>query len=322
MTFPTERDSQSFLAPALPLPPPAPNILMHHLHPFGSAVAHTIMLSSPVQLLFSGAAFPGHMAPTRHFRASTLSSLLPMVHAARLLLDPASRALQCDLGSNINVTADATLLRHYVQLPLPFDLQGADASVERMSCLGHGLFRLTFLDDTYADVRMYLCPQISETLLSPQAICESASHLFSGFTIHCSALDQSFVRFHRLPGGPDGMLHSDAPLLRSNNLFYFAQLHPHSVPTKASAMRLSRVLTTELWHQRLGYSSMHQLQHRQQCTTSPPSGLHRSVHPFHSRSICDDARSRRTHGRLARADRKSTRLNSSHLDLSRMPSSA
>ena len=262
----------------------------------GPAVAHTVTLSSPVCLLFAGATCPGPLVPTRHFRVFALDSSLPLVHTARLS-GSSSQSLQCDLGSNINVTADETLLHHYAPLSVPFDLQGADASVARMSCVGRGMFRLSFLDNTSADVQMYLCPQISETLLSPQAICDDAPTLFSGFTIHCSALDNSFVRFHRpacpvdLPGC--AAMYSDAPLLRSNNLFYFAQLHPRSVPTTASAMRLSQVLTTELWHQRLGHSGMHQLQHLQQCSTGLPSGLHRSIHPFHSCKICDDARSRK-----------------------------
>ena len=34
---------------------------------------------------------------------------------------------------------------------------------------------------------------------------------------------------------------------------------------------LSQVLTTELWHQRLGHSDMHQLQHLQQFSTGLPS---------------------------------------------------
>jgi hypothetical protein len=38
--------------------------------------------------------------------------------------------LQCDIGSNINVTADRSILCNYIALPEPFDLHGADASAQ------------------------------------------------------------------------------------------------------------------------------------------------------------------------------------------------
>ena len=210
-----------------------------------------------------------------------------------MVLAPAHRrGLQCDIGSNINVTPDRSILCNYVTLSEPFDLHGADASVRSMLCIGHGDFHLAFLDDTHTSIRMYHCPQLSETLLSPQAICDDNSHLFRGFTIHCSNLDNAYVRFHRNCPGDQ---YSDAPLARSNNLYYFAQLLPalngqRFLPT---SNRLSAVLSTELWHQRLGHPGMHQLRHLQQCTTGLPHGLHRSIHPLHACPTCEHARSRR-----------------------------
>jgi hypothetical protein len=53
----------------------------------------------------------------------------------------------------------------------PFDLQGADASVGNMLCIGHGNYSLSFRDGTHATIHMYHCPKIAETLISPQAIC-------------------------------------------------------------------------------------------------------------------------------------------------------
>jgi hypothetical protein len=87
----------------------------------------------------------------------------------------------------------------YVALSEPFDLHGADASVRSMPCVGHGDFLLEFLnDDAPTNIRMYHCPQLLETLLSLQAICDENCHLFRGFAaIHCSDLDNAYVRFHR-----------------------------------------------------------------------------------------------------------------------------
>ena len=161
-----------------------------------------------------------------------------------------------------------------------------------MLCVGHGYFPLEFLDASHTSIRMYHCPQLSETLLSPQAICDDNRHLFRGFTIHCSDLDNAYVRFHR---NCPGESYSDAPLARCNNLYYFAQLLPASNGQRfrPTSNRLSAVLSTELWHQRLGHPGMHQLRHLQQCTTGLPAGLHRSIHPLHECPTCENARSRR-----------------------------
>ena len=143
----------------------------------------------------ASSAAPGPLNhPSIHAASTPLSFFdhIPVAHTARrsFVLAPAHRrGLQCDIGSNINVTADRSILRDYILLPAPFDLHGADASVRSMICIGHGMFRLHFLtNNTHSDIRMYHCPQLSETLLSPQAICDDNRHLFRGFTIHCSDL--------------------------------------------------------------------------------------------------------------------------------------
>ena len=98
-------------------------------------------------------------------------------------------------------------------------------------------------------------------------------------------MDNAYVRFYQ---SPDFSSFSDAPLTRKNNLFYFTQLSLHP-----QANRLSPLLNTELWHQRLGHPGMHQLRHLQKCTTGIPSGLHQQVHPLHHCKICSDARARK-----------------------------
>ena len=218
--------------------------------------------------------------PTHSFLED--SDILPVVHAARL--NHVSYTNQCDIGSNINVTAQLDLLDEYVPLVNSFDLLGADASVDKMLCLGYGYYTMVFANGTTERLKMYYCPQISETLISPQAMCADASITFSGFDIHCQDLNNPYVRFH----SPSGLYTADAPLTRSNNLFYFTQLF--HTPT---AHRLNSLLTTELWHQRLGHPGMHQLRKLQDCATGIPSGLHKHVHPLHNCKVCTDAQARK-----------------------------
>ena len=221
--------------------------------------------------------------------------VLPVVHTAHLT-DPLIQSSsppcshishvgeQCNLGANISATPDLSILINYTILDTPFNLLGADATVDGMLCPGFGFFPLTFTDGSVVHVKMYYCPHLLETLLSPQHICTQDPMSFVGFDIQCKDLDHAFVCFYRPPGS-----HSDAPLHRTNNLFYFTQLS-----FQPKAHRLSPLLSTELWHQRLGHPGMHQLQHLQQCSTGLPSGLHHGIHPLHTCKICCDARARKT----------------------------
>lgn len=125
-------------SPLPSFPPPAPNIA-----PLSPAIAYTVLLSHPIHPLFSGTISPVPLVPTRNFCALAMpSSPIPMVHTTRLLAPSSSGKLQCQH----QVTSDATLLHHYAPLPRPFNLQGDDASIAHMSCIGCGFFRLTFVN--------------------------------------------------------------------------------------------------------------------------------------------------------------------------------
>jgi hypothetical protein len=100
--------------------------------------------------------------------------ILPVIHAARL--NHVSYTNQCDIGSDINVMAhQLDLLDEYVPLINSFDLLGAAASVDMMLCLGYGYYTMVFANGTTERLKMYYCAQISETLISPQAMCADAS---------------------------------------------------------------------------------------------------------------------------------------------------
>jgi hypothetical protein len=203
--------------------------------------------------------------------------ILPVVHAGH--------GAQADIGSNINAMADKSLLENYTPLKTAFNLLGADASVNGMMCPGFGSFPLQFLQGTVERNKLYFCPQLSETLISPQHICTLSDNLFTGFDIHCRNLDQAYIRFF----SQSGFYYADASLTWSKNLFYFTQLS-----FQPKAHHLSSLLSTELWHQHLGHPGMHQLQHLQDCNTGLPTGLHKAVHPLCTCKICNDAHARRS----------------------------
>jgi hypothetical protein len=144
--------------------------------------------------------------------------ILPVIYAARLH-DPTTNHAQADIGSNINATADKSLLENYTPLAQPFNLLGADASVGGMMCPGCGYFPLQFLQGFVERILMYYCPQLSETLISPQHICAQTENLFSGFDIPCQDMDQASIHYF----SPSGLYYADSPLTCTNNLLYFTQ---------------------------------------------------------------------------------------------------
>jgi hypothetical protein len=189
------------------------------------------------------------------------------------------------LGPIYVLLADKSLLLDFIPLGTPLNHLGADATVTGMLCLGYGFYPMMFTDGTVAHIHMYYCPQLSETLISPQHICTQNTNSFAGFDIQSHDMDNAYVCSYQ---SPDFSSFSDARLTRKNNLFYFTQLSLHP-----QANWLSPLLNTELWHQRLGHPGMHQLCHLQKCTTGIPSGLHQQVHPLHHCKICSDAQARK-----------------------------
>ena len=253
------------------------------------------MLCAPPPGMPVPAVFPSLPTSLHHLPDSFLDHTsvhtTPVCHAARLndhfyntpVQQLNSDGEQCDIGANINATPHQHLLHHYHPLPTPFNLLGADG-IHGMLCIGLGYFPQTFTNGTHADVLMYHCPKLSDTLLSPQALCTQAHTPFLGFDIICQDMDKAYVRYYSC-SGPS---YSDAPLTRQNNLFYFTQL---SCPPRVN--RLTPFLSTELWHQRLGHPGMSQLHHLQHCATGLPLGLEKHIHPLHNCKVCSNAKVRK-----------------------------
>jgi hypothetical protein len=89
-----------------------------------------------------------------------------------------------------------SILSIYLELTLP---------LTRCSVWVNGYYTMVFANGTTERLKMYYCPQISETLISPQAMCADASITFSGFDIHCQDLNNPYARFH----SPSGLYTAD-----------------------------------------------------------------------------------------------------------------
>ena len=192
---------------------------------------------------------------------------------------------QCDIGANVTVTQDRHRLLDYVPFDQPPVLGGADASVAPMLCPGSG--RLTLHGAGGADIHTtaWYCPQLAETLISPQAICADNINPFDSFDIVCrDPLSPSIIFY----GPADAQVH--VPLIYARGLYYFADV---AVARTVSSAPVSPLLASELWHQRLGHPGATQLSKLPHCSTGIPTNVHRYVHRFHSCSTCDHARRRR-----------------------------
>jgi hypothetical protein len=149
--------------------------------------------------------------------------------------------------------------------------------------------------DTPTHIRMYHCPQLSGTSLSPQAICESAIAI-------CFEASPSTVQISTTPMFVSiaTVLMIATPMHLSHAATIFIILHNYSLLLMDNVFSQPRIVSplsspSELWqYLRLGHPGMHQLRHLQQCSTGlPPRASISPVHPLHACPTCDSARSRR-----------------------------
>ena len=192
---------------------------------------------------------------------------------------------QCDLGANVTVTQHRHRLTDFRPFPQPAVLGGADNSVEPMLCPGSGCFTLQADNGTVILTTAWYCPQIVETLVSPQAICSDSLNPYDSFDVVCHNPSYPRVVFY----APDGS-EATVPLVYTRGLYFFST--PATVRS-VSTPPPSPILSSELWHQRLGHPGPSQLRRLQHCATGVPTNVHRFVHRFHSCTMCDHAHRRR-----------------------------
>jgi hypothetical protein len=142
---------------------------------------------------------------------------------------------KCDPGANISATNDITVLSNRVKLDIPFPVASADRTIPAMLAFVRGTYVLRLSDGTTCDIPMYVCPSLSDTIISPQPFTtmDASNRLFNGYCLIdlpgcCRVLlsrsdtrDAAFIDLHK-----------------SNNLYFIA-----GSASVSSGSLISRVTT-------------------------------------------------------------------------------
>jgi hypothetical protein len=259
----TDTERLSTLSPlALPIAPSLQQsiqqVIIHTVHHLQLTHTHAPPLPPPLPLL-------PPTTPTLSLPAIPPTLLVAAVKAG----EPFA---QCNVGANISVTPHITLLDDITTLATVEHIAGADTWSSHMVCTQCGWFTLYFDDQPPERVFMIYCPDISNTIISPQHMCKHQHSPFDGFTITARRDGTTCIQFI--------FTHSNrvatATLFCQADLFYFMQ---PSTATINHATRLSAI-DAELWHQRLGHPGATQLALLHKHTTDFPSGVHSAAHRF------------------------------------------
>jgi hypothetical protein len=157
---------------------------------------------------------------------------------------------QCDPGANISAMNDISVLSNQVQLANPFPVASADRPSPAMLASVLGTYVLRLSDGTTCDIPMYLCPSLSDTIISPQhfTMTDNPKCLFNGYCL----VD--------LPGCCRVLLsRSDTcdavfiDLKKSNNLYFISGSASVSSGSIMSRITTKPQLLSELWHQCIGH---------------------------------------------------------------------
>jgi hypothetical protein len=163
---------------------------------------------------------------------------------------------QCDPIANISAMNDITVLINRVQLANTFPVAIADCTSPAMLASVLSTYVLRLSDGTTCDIIMYLCPSLSDTIISPQhfTTTDTANRLFNGYYLidllgcYCVLLlrsdtrDVAFIDLHK-----------------SNNLYFLAGSASISSGSIVSRITMNPQLLSELWHQCLGHPDPTQL---------------------------------------------------------------
>jgi hypothetical protein len=83
---------------------------------------------------------------------------------------------QCDQGVSIGATNEINVFCDTVALENPFPISSADRTAPAMMASVRGTFVLPLYDGSNCDIRMYYCPSLADTIVSPQHFTSSAIH--------------------------------------------------------------------------------------------------------------------------------------------------
>mmetsp|Transcript_20455 Transcript_20455/g.29591 ORF Transcript_20455/g.29591 Transcript_20455/m.29591 type:complete len:152 (-) Transcript_20455:416-871(-) len=149
-----------------------------------------------------------------------------------------------------------------------------------MYCHGSSIYNLPLSDGTTVRINVWFYPDVVETFISPQSLCQDDFHEYTTFNILCHHPMTPHIKLYSSSGLSSVTLN----LTHINALYYF-DANPSNHTQVAN--HLNTTLTSERWHQRLENLGMHQLQHLLQHSNE----ISNSYHPYvlHSCDICNQA---------------------------------
>jgi hypothetical protein len=163
-----------------------------------------------------------------------------------------------------------------------FQSQARIASADRTrpamlaSVLGTYVLRLS--DGTTCDIPMYLCPSLSDTIISPQHFTrtDTINRLFNGYCL----IDLSGC-CRVLLSRSDTRDATFIDLQKSMNLYFLTGSASISYGSIVSRATTKPQLLSELWHQRLGHPVPTQLSVLVKHSAGLPAQLTAGLHPMH-----------------------------------------
>jgi hypothetical protein len=197
---------------------------------------------------------------------------------------------QCDPGANISAMNEINVFSNRVQLDNTFPVASTDHTIPAPLASVHGTYVLRLSDGTTCDIPMYLCPSLSDTIISPQhfTTTDTTNRHFNGYCLIdlpgccCVLLLRSDTRYAVFIG-----------LKKSNNLYFLAGSTSMSSRSIMYCISTKPQLLSKLWYQHLGHPGPTQLSVLAKHSTGLPAQLTSGLHPMHSCQSCNDAKNMR-----------------------------
>ena len=175
---------------------------------------------------------------------------------------------QSDSGANTSATNNISLLHdiHYIE---PINVNSATQDALPMQMLAVGKIQLVDISGASLSALCYYSPDVSGTIISPDAIARQHCKRFRGFRKICNChTNTGYLIFDSVNGESDDVTFA---LTSTNNLWYHrdkVQLPSDSNNENEKKInKLSTAASYELWHQRLCHPGKDTMQHMHKCTT-------------------------------------------------------
>ena len=176
---------------------------------------------------------------------------------------------QSDTGANTNATPHLHQLRDVIWVE-PATISSAEQGA-RMTTHAVGTFDLV-CNDIAIPISMHYCPQLTNTIVSPTAVAEQHSHLYSGYHIYTNldSKEGSIRLISREGDTNDAIWH----IYSDNGLWYHQESRTQQmVKQDHKCMNISAISAAakyELWHQRLAHCGTWALENMHHYTIGVP----------------------------------------------------